>query len=414
MTIAAGDVPWQDLKHAFGSARDVPQVLTAVSQSHGRHLSKEMERLWERVLHQGSIYSASPPVVQALIPLAANATGGDRKLYYQLLAEFASSARQAVRDGRAIPCCRGGDPEHGRAILAHLLEARDQFAPDLESRDRSLRQLAAVLLCCSADAGREAVSLVRRRFEVESDRKARAELFRALTRVRERVEDWTAFLEASLERESDSALRFSLRHAQVFHHKNATDDDAVHGLTSLFLAECETGFGADTHRFFQALAWLDADRQFTALLVTLDRCSDRDVIREVAERLLRLAFRDERSGWENRTCCVLRDGASEAGVMNKLPSLATVLRGLLKVALLAMLWKLFPFLLRRRLRRQRYRIEYASLTGPKPEIPMPLTANQRRTLAALAAKPDAWIDQTNLWPLFDLPDTAGALRTFMG
>ena len=99
--------------------------------------------------------------------------------------------------------------------------------------------------------------------------------------------------------------------------------------------------------------------------------------------------------------------------MNKLPSAAAVLRGLLKIALMAMMWKLFPFLLRRRLRqhnRRRYRIEYGSLTGPKPVIPMPLTANQQRTLAALAAKPEVWMDQTDLWALFDLPDNAAGLR----
>src|SRR5580700_8485818 len=160
MTSAVTDVTWQELEHAFGRAYDVPRLLAAVSQSRGWKLRKRMEELWERVLHQGTIYSASPPAVQALLPMAANAKGGDRKLYYEVLAEFASSARQAIHDGRAIPCCSGGDPEHGRAILTHILEARGQFAPDLGSRDRRVRGLAGVLLCCSADAGSEAARLV--------------------------------------------------------------------------------------------------------------------------------------------------------------------------------------------------------------------------------------------------------------
>ena len=253
MTTAATDVPWQDLQHAFGGAHDVPRVLTALSQSHGRQLRTQMERLWERVLHQGSIYSASPPAVQALIPLAAKVTGNDRKLYYELLAEFASSARQAIRDGHGGPCCSGGAPEHGRAILAHILEGCDRFAPDLESRDRSVRRLAADLLCCATDAGSEAAQLVRRRFEVESDRGTRMDLFEALTRVSDRIEDWPGVLAAALERESDPALRFTVRHAQVRHFRSAIDDGAVGELTSLFLKECEDGPSANIRRFFEAL-----------------------------------------------------------------------------------------------------------------------------------------------------------------
>lgn len=154
--------------------------------------------------------------------------------------------------------------------------------------------------------------------------------------------------------------------------------------------------------------------------MTLDRCRDRNVIRVVVERSLRLAFCDERSGWGNRNCSLLADGASKPGGSDKLPSEGTVLRGLLKVALLAMAWKVFPFLLRRRLRRsrdennrRRYRIEYPPVTGSKPETPMLLTANQQRTLAALAAKAEVWMDQTNLWALFDLPDNAAGLLAFL-
>ena len=420
MTTAATDVPWQDLQHAFGSAHDIPRVLSALSQSHGRQLRTQMGRLWERVLHQGSIYSASPLAVQALIPLVAKAKGNDRKLYYELLAEFASSARQAIRDGYRGPCCSGGDPEHGRAILAHILEARDQLAPDLESRDRSVRRLAADLLCCSTDAGSEAAKFVRRRFEIESDRDTRMGLFEALTRVSERIEGWPGVLAAALERESDPALRFTVRHAQIRHFKNAVDNGAVGEFTSLFLKECEDGMDANGCRFFEALEWLGTERELAALLVTLERCGNRDVIRVIVERSLRLAFFDERSGWENRNCSLLVDDASQPGGSDKLPSEAIVLKGLLKVALLAMAWKVFPFLLHRRLRqhrnennRRRYRIEYPSVTGSKPETPMPLTANQQRTLAALAAKAEVWMDQTNLWALFDLPANAAGLLAFL-
>jgi hypothetical protein len=419
VTTTAADVPWQDLQHAFGRAIDVPRVLAVISQSQGWKLRKCLEELWERVLHQGSIYSASPPAVQALIPMSARAKGRDRKQYYELLAEFASSARQAVRDGRSIPCCSGGDPEHGRAILAHLLEARDQFAADLASRDRAVRCLAAALVCCSADASIEAAQLVRRQFEIERDREMRMELLEILTRVSGRFADWPDVLAAALARGSDAGFRFAVRHAQVRHARVAAEDAMVAELTSLFLKDCEAGVDGSAGRFFEALEWLGPERELSALLVTLEGCVNRDVIRGVAERSLRLAFHDERTGWDSKSCSLLSDSTSIAGGMDRLPSDTRLLTGLLKIALLATLWRLFPFLLRRRLRktreeknRRRYRIEYREVKGNKPDVPT-LTGDQRRTLAALASKPEVWMDQTNLWALFDLPDNAAGLRAFV-
>ncbi|HLK65100.1 MAG TPA: hypothetical protein VKU19_16775 [Bryobacteraceae bacterium] len=423
MTSAVTDVPWQQLEHAFGRAHDVPRLLTAISQSRGWTLRKRMEELWERVLHQGSIYSASPPAVRALIPMAANANGSDKRLYYELLAEFASSARQAIRNGRAIPCCSGGDPEHGRAILTHILEARDQFAPDLGSRDRAVRGLAGELLCCSGDAGSEAALLVRNRFEIERDQATRLALLEGLTRASGQFPDWPGFLAAALQRESDPALRFALRRAQIRQLKSAADDAAVAEWISLFLTDCESGLG-DFGRFFEALRWLGPDRELASLLQMLAGCGHRDAIRMIAERVLRMVFDDARSGWESASRTTLSDGAADPSAArqcsNGLPSSATVLRGLIKIALLAVLWKIFPFLLRRTLRRRRdernrrrYRIHYDEVKGCSPELPARFTENQQRALAALAAKAEVWIDETNLWALFGLPGNAAGLRALL-
>ncbi len=165
--------------------------------------------------------------------------------------------------------------------------------------------------------------------------------------------------------------------------------------------------------FREALEGLGAERELAALLAALQRCDDREVIREIVERSLRLAFRDKRSGWENRNSRLLADGAERPRGPNRLPSEATVLRGLVKIAVLAMAWKVFPFLWRRRVRQEkvtnsqrRYRIEYPSIIGSKPVIPMQLTAIQQRTLSVAAGKAEVWMDQSNLWTLFDLPDNA--------
>ena len=103
---AAGGVRWGALEHAFGRASDVPALLDAVSRAGGSQLRKRMNDLCERVLHQGTIYSASPPAVHELIAMSAGAGASDKAHFHSVLVEFASSARQAVRDGH-------GDPQPG-------------------------------------------------------------------------------------------------------------------------------------------------------------------------------------------------------------------------------------------------------------------------------------------------------------
>ena len=80
-----------------------------------------MGELCERVLHQGTIYSASPAVVRAVIEFVGVARPPERHAFYGLLTEFAASARKAIADGRAIPCHSSGDPVDGAAIRDAIL-----------------------------------------------------------------------------------------------------------------------------------------------------------------------------------------------------------------------------------------------------------------------------------------------------
>ena len=211
----AGAAAWDELQHAFGAASDLPDLLAAVSKATGTRFEQRMGELYERVLHQGTIYSASPPAARALIGMAAAAAPREKKIFYDMLSEFASSARKAIRDGRAIPCCSGGDPVDGAAILRELLQARSQFAPDLQHADDSIRGFAGVLLTASADADAGAAQLVRDRYLVEVVPAVRLQWLDGLIRVRGTLTDWREFLSATLQTERDPANRFTLRYAEI-------------------------------------------------------------------------------------------------------------------------------------------------------------------------------------------------------
>lgn len=411
-------IPWQELEHAFGPATDLPEILGALSGSHGRKLRNAMSELCGRVLHQGTIYSASPPVVRELIPMSAKVNGQDRAVFYEVLTEFASSSRQAIHDGRAIPCCSGGDPEHGKAILGSLLDARDQFVADLGNAQPFLRRLAGSLLCCSAEAGSDSALLVRHQYEVESDAAVRLDFLDSLARVREHFDNWLAFLASALARETDGAIRFRLRYLQIREKKEEADESAGSELVATFVAATESEWGGDSGCFFQAVHWLGSARGLLALLQALRDCRNRDTILSIAEHVLRLVFQDQRTGWGSKSHSIVREGAAQPQTANEFHK--SMMKSIVKMVLLMVLWRIFPSLLRRKVSKtksqneqRRHKIEYWGVKDKAPELPDHFTSDQARALVALAEKPEVWIDQTNLWSLFHLPDNAADLLTML-
>lgn len=406
--ITAG-VPWDQLEHALGRASDLPVLLDAVSRARGDQLRKCMGDVCDRVLHQGTIYNSSPAAVHELIAMSDQRDTRDKALFYNVLGEFASSARQAIRDGHATPCCSGGDPQDGAAILTEILQAHDRFAADLEHSDPAIRAFAGALLTPSEEADAAAIRLVRARYQVEKDAGARLSLLKDLIRVRGKIADWRDFLKGALGREPDPGNRCLLRCAEVREWKEETPAASVEELIPAAVQMNASGL-------FDVLHELGERREFDGLLRCLQIGTDRNLLRGVAGRLLRITFHDQRTGWENLSHSIMQEGGE--------PEPNGSIDGLFKVAiqmvLLLMLGKVFPFLLRRKLRKaaeanakRRRQVEYWGLEGEAPEIPTKLTADQQSALAAMADKAELWFDTTNLWTLFGLPDNAEELRRFV-
>jgi hypothetical protein len=181
-------VPWQGLQHAYGPASDVLPILHQIASAKGRKLFEPMGELCSRVLHQGTIYSASPPVVHVVIELLAGAAAAEKTAFYDLLTGFARSARKAIADGRAIPGCAGGDPVDGAAIRLEILQGAPSFLPDLAHSDAAIRRDAAAL----------AVRLVRDRWVAEAEPFVRESILKGLTRARTSLHNWPDFLRAHL------------------------------------------------------------------------------------------------------------------------------------------------------------------------------------------------------------------------
>jgi hypothetical protein len=70
---AIDSVPWDHLAHAYSAATDAPMQLRRFisAERSSDDLESAADWLWGSILHQGNLYSASPPVIWVLVDLLA-------------------------------------------------------------------------------------------------------------------------------------------------------------------------------------------------------------------------------------------------------------------------------------------------------------------------------------------------------
>ena len=85
---------WKELRHAYGSAEDIPRILSALTPDSE---SPAWTDLWSRVCHQGTTYSSSPAVLPFLVNVASNWSAADRVMPLALAGSIVS-APQTVLD----------------------------------------------------------------------------------------------------------------------------------------------------------------------------------------------------------------------------------------------------------------------------------------------------------------------------
>lgn len=130
--LALDDPRWKDLRHAYGDAADVPELLQALALSTEPIADSEKEpwfSLWSRLCHQGDVYTASYAAIPHIVRIASEATGPIEPSFFQLPAAV-EIARQTGR-GPEIPEADADDYHRaiGRLIenaSLHRNEAWDQ------------------------------------------------------------------------------------------------------------------------------------------------------------------------------------------------------------------------------------------------------------------------------------------------
>ena len=72
------DIDWASMEHAYGSAEEVPALLTALRSPDAGERHKALDRFYGAVHHQGSVYPPTAASLPFLFELAADGATPDR------------------------------------------------------------------------------------------------------------------------------------------------------------------------------------------------------------------------------------------------------------------------------------------------------------------------------------------------
>ncbi|MYW48321.1 HEAT repeat domain-containing protein [Streptomyces sp. SID161] len=149
------EVEWDSLRHAFGSAEDVPGWLRALASADTAERASALDGMYGAVHHEGRVYDSTLACVPFLFALAAREEVPDRGCIVELLVSIGGeSAADGERDHRAWEAVRVG---------------AGAFAALAGDPDPAVRRAAAGALVRFLDDPPRVLELLRRRLSAERD-----------------------------------------------------------------------------------------------------------------------------------------------------------------------------------------------------------------------------------------------------
>ncbi|MFD5541079.1 HEAT repeat domain-containing protein [Streptomyces sp. NPDC127079] len=140
------EVDWTSLRHAYGSAADVPGLLRRLASPDAAEREAALDGLYGSVHHRGNVYDSTLACVPFLCALAARPEVRDRGAIVELLVSIGSEsagsrARAAVRARAEVFVPLADDPCPGvrRAAADALVRFLDEPARVLEVLGRRIR-----------------------------------------------------------------------------------------------------------------------------------------------------------------------------------------------------------------------------------------------------------------------------------
>ncbi|MBK6010728.1 HEAT repeat domain-containing protein [Streptomyces sp. MBT53] len=142
------EVDWASLRHAYGSAEDVPELLRGLASTDPAERASALDGMYGAVHHEGSVYDSTLACVPFLFALATDEEVAERGELVELL----------VSIGRG----------HGSAE-AVLVAGAEAFVALADDRDSCVRRAAAEGLVRFLDQPTRVLGLLRQRITAERD-----------------------------------------------------------------------------------------------------------------------------------------------------------------------------------------------------------------------------------------------------
>jgi hypothetical protein len=181
-------VPWSELRHAYGEASDVPDLIRALASPEQIVYEDSLGRLWSSVIHQGTVYSSTAYVVPffcELLEAPEVQNKAELLSYLATISQGASYSDVHVREKE-----RRETPEMQKQIAEELswVQAASDAVSDgyatylrlVQSPDPKLRAHAAYTLSRCQSHAAEVVPVMKQHLAVEASLQVRASLLLCL------------------------------------------------------------------------------------------------------------------------------------------------------------------------------------------------------------------------------------------
>ncbi|MCI3275195.1 HEAT repeat domain-containing protein [Streptomyces cylindrosporus] len=156
MLTGIDEVDWASLRHAYGSAKDVPGLLRGLASADPAEREVALDGMYGAVHHQGDVYDSTLACIPFLFVLAESAAVADRGGVVELLVSIGQEG-----EGRDDDICARA----GAAVRAGA-EAFVRLAGD---PDAGVRRAAAGAVVRFVDRPERVLGLLRERITVERD-----------------------------------------------------------------------------------------------------------------------------------------------------------------------------------------------------------------------------------------------------
>ncbi|MFJ6086685.1 HEAT repeat domain-containing protein [Streptomyces sp. NPDC092369] len=153
------EVDWASMRHAYGSAEDVPGLLRGLASTDPAEREIALDAMYGGVHHQGDVYDSTLASIPFLLELVANEAVRERCGIVELLVSIGQEGE---------PPEGGTDGAYAMACAA-VRAGAEVFVGLTADRDAGVRRTAAVALVRFHDEPARVLSLLRERITVERD-----------------------------------------------------------------------------------------------------------------------------------------------------------------------------------------------------------------------------------------------------